>query len=142
MINFLIVTHGDFGAYLIEAAENIVGPQPEGVLFVPLSNRLSLEEARARISTAIARLESPDGLILLIDMLGGTPGNIILPLVRNKPRVAVLGGCNLYMLISGFAQRRNLPFEQLSEKMLRDGIKSISDVKQLFMAKLRPITSF
>ena len=53
MINFIIVTHGEFGAYLVEAAEGIVGRQAEGVRVVPTSSRQSIGEIRQRVEHAL-----------------------------------------------------------------------------------------
>jgi len=132
MINLLIVTHGEFGAYLLEAAESIIGRQAEGVKALSISSRLSLEEVRLRLEKAVEELLSRDGLVLLTDMPGGTPGNLALPLAKAKPNVAIVSGLNLYMLISAFKNRKDLALPALVEKIVSDGRRSISDVLEAF----------
>ena len=137
MINFLVITHGDFGSYAVEAAETIVGEQKKGVCSVAITPRMTLPEARARVDRAVRELLSPDGLIILTDIPGGTPANICIPLVKDKPRVAVLSGLNLYMLITGFSNR-DLPFEDLTQKMLKNSANSIVDLHKLFLSRTGP----
>ena len=82
MINLLIVTHGEFGAYLVEAAESIAGPQARGVRVVSISSRIGVSEIRERVRRAIDELRGPEGLILFTDMPGGTPSNLAFPLIK------------------------------------------------------------
>jgi PTS system mannose-specific IIA component len=134
MINFIIVTHGEFGAYLVEAAEGIVGRQTHGVRVVATSSRQSVGEIKRRIESALAELANPDGVILFTDMPGGTPNNLSFPLVRNERRVEMISGVNLYMLISAFGQREQMPLEKLVEKIVADGQKSIRDIRAMFLS--------
>jgi PTS system mannose-specific IIA component len=135
VINFLIVTHGEFGAYLAEAAESIVGRQEEGVKVLSISARVAVAELRERIRRAIADLSGADGLILFTDMPGGTPSNLAFPLVQNAPRTEMVTGVNLYMLVSAFGHRTDLPLPALVEKVLADGQKSVCDVRRRFLAR-------
>ena len=140
MINFIIVTHGEFGAYLVEAAEGIVGRQAQGVRVVATSSRQSVAEIRQRIERALAELSGPDGVLLLTDMPGGTPNNVSFPLIRGEKRVEMVSGVNLYMLISAFGGRDKLPLEKLAAKVVADGQKSIRDIRAMFLsaAEARP----
>lgn len=136
MIHLLIVTHGEFGAYLVEAAEEIVGPQEEGVQVVSISARQSIEEVKARVAAAVQGLSGGDGLVVFTDMPGGTPTNAVLPAVSGLGgRVRVLSGFNLYMLVSAFNHRRGLTLEELAARLLEDGRKSIVDVGQAFQSR-------
>ena len=129
MVNFIIVTHGEFGAYLVEAAEEIVGRQKEGVRCVGISPRLGVEEVRARVKAAVDELRGKDGLVIFNDMPGGTPCNVSLPLCKDMHNVSVLAGVNLYMLITAFNSRAELPLKELTEKVLSAGRRSIADLK-------------
>jgi len=134
MINFVIVTHGEFGAYLVEAAESIVGRQSQGVRVVGISPRLSVPEIRERIEKAVRELAGGDGMILFTDMPGGTPSNLSFPVVKDAPRVEMISGVNLYMLVSAFNHRGDTPLPNLVEKVLADGQKSIRDIRHMFLA--------
>ena len=131
MINFIVVTHGEFGAYLVEAAEGIVGRQG-GVRAIATSSRLSVPEIRGKISRALRELAGPDGTILFTDMPGGTPNNLSFPLVKDAPRTEMISGVNLYMLVAAFSHRDRLTLERLVEKIAADGQKSIRDVRRMY----------
>ena len=135
MINFLVVTHGEFGAYLVEAAEGIVGRQTRGVRVVATSTRQSMPEIKARLEKALDDLAAgAEGTLVFTDMPGGTPNNLAFPLVKERPRVEMISGVNLYMLVSAFSHRDRLTLAALVDKVLADGQKSIKDIRRLFLA--------
>ena len=133
MINFIVVTHGEFGAYMIEAAEGIVGRQGSGVRAIATSSRLSVPEIRGKIARALRELANPDGTIVFTDMPGGTPNNLSFPLVKDAARTEMISGVNLYMLVCAFSHRDRLPLERLVEKITADGQKSIRDARKMFL---------
>ncbi len=135
MINFIVVTHGEFGAYLVEAAESIVGRQLGGVRAISISSRLSVPEIRERLRRAVQELRSPDGLILFSDMPGGTPNNLAFPALKDEARTEMISGVNLYMLVSAFSHRESLPLAELVRKVTADGQKSIRDIRQMFLSR-------
>jgi len=79
VVGILLVTHGEFGAYLLEAAEEIVGRDPHALVRpVAISRRIPLAEVRQRLRVEIERMleqSRGDGVLTLCDMLGGTPCN-------------------------------------------------------------------
>jgi len=134
VINFIVVTHGEFGAYLVEAAEGIVGRQAQGVRVVATSSRQPIEDIRRRIKRALAELSNPEGVLVFTDMPGGTPNNVSFPLIRDEKNVEMISGVNLYMLVSAFSNRSQLPLPRLVEKVVADGQKSIKDIRAMFVA--------
>jgi mannose/fructose-specific phosphotransferase system component IIA len=135
MINLIVVTHGEFGAYLIEAAEGIVGAQTAGLKNVSISPRMTLDRVKQCVSKAMEEMRSDDGLVFLIDMPGGTPMNVVLPLAKDVAKCAVICGVNINMMTSAFAYRRSLDFDKLQTKILEDGRKAICEVKSLLLKK-------
>ena len=135
MINLIVITHGEFGAYLIEAAEGIVGVQAAGLKTVSISPRMTLERVKQAAAKAIEEMRSEDGLIFLIDMPGGTPMNVVLPLAKDIAKCAVICGVNINMMTSAFAYRATLDFDRLAVKIVEDGRKAICEVKSLLIKK-------
>lgn len=135
MINIVVITHGEFGAYLIEAAEGIVGAQAEGLKNVSISPRMTLERVKECAAQAIEEMRSDDGLLFLLDMPGGTPMNVVLPLAKDIKKCAVICGVNINMVTSAFAYRGALDFEALTAKVMEDGRKAICEVKSLLLKK-------
>jgi mannose/fructose-specific phosphotransferase system component IIA len=134
LINFIVVTHGEFGAYLVEAAESIAGQQIQGLRVISISSRLSVPEIRERLSKAIKDLRTPDGLILFTDMPGGTPSNISFPLIKDEPNAEMISGVNLNMLVCAFSHREDLALALLVEKLMTDGQKAIKDIRKMFVS--------
>ncbi len=137
MVNFIVITHGEFGAYLIEAAEAIVGEQAQGVRSVSISPRHSIEEVRERFRAALEQLDGPDGLIVVSDMPGGTPTNVALPLIKDRARAEMVSGLCLYMLVVGFTQRRERGARELAGAMVEAAQRSAQDMKALLAAGKR-----
>lgn len=135
MVNLIVITHGDFGAYLVEAAEHIAGPQNEGLKTVCVSSRMSFEMVSKIVSAAAEEFACDDGIIFLVDMPGGTPMNVSFPVAEKIEKSAVICGINLSMVVSAFSNRRSMPFEALVEKIQNDGKKSICEVKGLLHKK-------
>ena len=136
MINIIVITHGEFGAYLIEAAEGIVGVQHEGLKNISIAPRMSLDKVTSVTEAAIAEMRSEDGLLFLIDMPGGTPMNVALPLAKDIAKSAVICGVNINMLTSAFAYRKDLSFDGLVKKILEDGRKAVCEVKSLLLGRV------
>jgi len=97
MIGVIVVTHGRFATELVKAAQTIVGELPQFVA-VSIGWHDDPTVAREAISAAIARLQSPDGVLILTDMFGGTPSNLGLTFLEAN-RVEIITGVNLPMLI-------------------------------------------
>ena len=100
MIGGLIVTHGRLAIELLNAAEMIVG-EIHHVAAVSLGWHDDVDMATGMIEKAIERVRTPDGVLILTDMFGGTPTNISSTFLEDK--VEVVTGVNLPMLIK-FAQ--------------------------------------
>src|SRR5690606_8670295 len=57
-----------------------------------------IEQCRKHILEAVKRVDVGEGVVILTDMLGGTPSNLAIS-VMSQRKVEVLAGINLPMLI-------------------------------------------
>ena len=96
-IGVVVVTHGQLATELVNAAEAIVGDLPRFVA-VSIGWHDDVEDARVEIAKAIERVKTPDGVLLLTDMFGGTPANLGVTFL-DTDRIEVITGVNLPMLI-------------------------------------------
>ncbi|MCX5884472.1 MAG: hypothetical protein NT096_00920 [Proteobacteria bacterium] len=80
MVGVLIVTHGDLAQSLISTSELIIGElkMAGAVSIWPKENK---EAVRVRIQEEMAKVDEGDGVVILTDILGGTPTNQSLPLL-------------------------------------------------------------
>jgi PTS system mannose-specific IIA component len=105
MIGMVLATHGDLGRALIGAMEMIVGAQPlVAALSLQVDDRL--EDATSRLQQALDNTDEGDGVLVLTDMLGGTPSNLCLALIGGPRPVEVVSGVNLPMLLKAVQVRR------------------------------------
>ncbi len=135
MIPLIVVTHGEFGSYLIEAAEGIVGRQEAGVRSIGISSRVTVEEVSRKLKSALEEVGGEEGVVIAVDMPGGTPCNVVMPLIHKRSDVRVLSGLNLYMLVTAFNHRQKLALDVLADKMLSAGRRSINDIQSMLTAK-------
>ena len=92
----VIVTHGNLGDTLLETCGMITG-ENEDITSISVQAGDDFEKTRDRIADAIKEGRGDKGVILLVDMFGGTPSNISLSFL-NAEDIEVVTGVNLPML--------------------------------------------
>ncbi|WP_333779729.1 PTS sugar transporter subunit IIA, partial [Falsiroseomonas oryzae] len=97
MIGLVIVTHGRLAEELRSAMEHVVGPQ-KAVATVCIFPDDKLETRREDIRVAIGQVDQGDGVVVLTDILGGTPSNLAFQLC-DRTRIEVIAGVNLPLLV-------------------------------------------
>jgi len=95
-IGILIITHGSLADALLETCRMITG-ENENILSISVQAGDNVEKTRDLIAGAIDRIRGPKGVILLVDMFGGTPSNISLSFLGQED-IEVVTGVNLPML--------------------------------------------
>jgi PTS system mannose-specific IIA component len=122
MVGVILVTHGQFGMHLLEAAQTILGPQQQ-CAHIAVEGAVDMATLLADLKGAVKRLETGDGVIILTDMFGGTPSNIGLSLLQ-PGKVDVLTGVNLPMLLRILGMR-DQELTQLAQNAKSAGIQGI-----------------
>jgi PTS system mannose-specific IIA component len=107
MIGVVLVTHGRLAAEFRSALEHVVGPQRQ-IEAVTIGPDDDIEQCRNDIIEAVKRVDSGEGVAILTDMFGGTPSNLAIS-VMSRPKVEVLAGINLPMLIKLAKVREHSP---------------------------------
>ena len=97
MIGKLILTHGGLARELLQAA-NVIAGRLAGFEALSLDWSEGFDEARAKVSTALERLDQGQGVLILADMYGGTPCNLAMTFFQ-EGKVEVLTGVNLPMVL-------------------------------------------
>lgn len=120
MIGILVVTHGDVAKELVNALEMIVGKQ-EKVQALSIDWEVDVDKAKGHIGKAIAQCGRKNVLVLT-DMFGGTPTNLVLPFAGED--VEVVTGVNLPMLIKA-CQIRNKPLGEVARLVCAQGRESV-----------------
>ena len=97
MIGLVLVTHGRLAEELRHAMEHVVGPQ-RAVATVCIGPDDDMEQRREDIRGCIASVDQGDGVVVLTDILGGTPSNLAISLCDPR-HMDVIAGVNLPLLV-------------------------------------------
>jgi len=97
----LLASHGQFAQYALESAQMIMGPQ-ENCEFLTVSVDDTLDNSKKLIKEKVKNLETEKGLIIIVDVFGGTPSNISSELLLQSENVLVVTGLNLPLLLNVF----------------------------------------
>ena len=129
MIGMVLVTHGRLAAEFIAALEHVVGAQKQ-VAAICIGAEDDMEARRQDILRRISEVDTGDGVVLLTDMFGGTPSNLAIS-VMDRPRVEVVAGVNLPMLIKLASLRQNEGLQRSVSGAQEAGRKYINVASQL-----------
>ncbi len=133
-VGVILVTHVDYGAGLLRAAETILGPLQD-CSSIQVDATLDVAETVSRLKEAVALLDQGKGVIILTDMFGGTPTNLSLSLLGGG-QIEVVTGVNLPMLLKVFENRRT-ELQNLAELALDAGRKGIVSAGSILRAKAK-----
>src|SRR3954447_16223477 len=124
-VGLVIVTHGDCGEDLLEAAGEIVGPVPSSTaVSVPMSERF--ETIVARVARACDEVDRGAGVLILADVHGSSPFRACLAMLDGTRAVEIVCGVNLPMLIKlATCDRGGLRPAEVAELVKEVGKRSI-----------------
>lgn len=103
MKGILLISHGEMAKGMIDSISLFFGDL-EQLDYLCLNKEDNPEQFKEQMLEKISKLDSGDGVIILADILGGTPCNQSAYLV--KENITVLTGMNLGMLISVMTSRQ------------------------------------
>jgi len=106
MIGILLVTHGEIGKSLIDCAAHILDNYPISVESVSINSNDDLHKYSDIISKKIKNLESGHGVLIMTDIYGATPCNLLNKFIEEN-KVEVVTGINLPMLIKAISDRKD-----------------------------------
>jgi PTS system ascorbate-specific IIA component len=123
MIGILIVAHGAFGEAIIHSASHVLGKRPLRVRQVGVTVHDDPEAILPQALNLVKELNEGDGVLVLTDIYGATPGNIALRLLV-PGKVEGISGVNLPMLIRALTYR-DQGLATVVEKALSGGTEGV-----------------
>jgi PTS system mannose-specific IIA component len=123
MIGILVIAHGTLGESLIHCASHVMGTRP------PLMRQLGVgthDDPAALLPQAqrlVKELDEGQGVLILSDIYGATPCNMVGRLLE-PGRVEGVAGVNLPMLVRALTYR-NESLKMLVEKALSGGREGV-----------------
>ena len=120
----IVMGHGHFASGITSLLELIMGSQPdyEALDFPAESDK---EDLKKRLNTVLERLERNEQIIILADLFSGTPFNVAMEIVTEKPNLKLYYGLNLGMLMELISRRMFQGDAELSEGLIEIGRQQI-----------------
>ena len=98
MIGVLIVTHGEIGTSLLDSASQILGSRPAQISTLSVWRQDDPDDLVLRARELMEQIEAGDGVLILTDIFGATPGNVVSKLLQDG-KVEGVSGVSLPMLL-------------------------------------------
>ena len=106
MIGIVLAAHGSLPEALLASTRMIFG-EPIQTASVSLMPGDSLEGLIGRLRAAVEEVNRGDGVLILLDMFGGTPANAAALISQQIDNTHAVTGANLPMLLETFLQRES-----------------------------------
>ncbi|TDR73284.1 PTS galactosamine/N-acetylgalactosamine transporter subunit IIA [Paludibacterium purpuratum] len=103
MISLILSGHGHIASGLNEAITQVFGAQPE-LFVVDFPEGIGTEQLERDLRAALARCANPQVLIVT-DLLGGSPFRTAARLVQERPGIEVVAGMNLALFADMLFER-------------------------------------
>ncbi|ABI77111.1 PTS system IIA component, mannose/fructose/sorbose (Man) family [Hyphomonas neptunium ATCC 15444] len=129
MIGIVVVSHGRLAHELVAAAEHVVG-RLWRARAVSIDSDDDLDLKREHILAAVKACDAGRGVIVLTDMFGGTPSNLVLS-IRGSVPMEIVSGANLPMLIKLAEVREVLSLEEAAIAAAEGGRKYVTIASEL-----------
>lgn len=120
MIGIVIVAHGGLAQEYLAAVEHVIGPQSH-VKTVAIGAECNRDRKQADICEAADAVDEGDGVVVVVDLFGGSPSNLALGACGTGDR-KILAGANLPMLIK-LSKSRHMPIADAVAHALDAGKK-------------------
>lgn len=104
MIGILIITHGALGESLMECATHVLGKTPEQLASLAVSSQDEPNNILLKALELVAQVNSGEGVLVLSDMYGATPCNVVAKILQ-PGLVEGVAGVNLPMLVRAMTYR-------------------------------------
>lgn len=128
MKGILIVSHGNLAEGMMNTVELFYSNLKQ-FGFCALYSDEGPEKFEEKVKKSINEVDSGEGVIVFIDLFGGTPFNVIVKSMLDG--IDVLAGFNLSMILETLSKRENDNFELSA--VLESGKEAIVDGKILLM---------
>ena len=104
MIGVLLVTHGEIGTALLNSASQILGAPPAQVMTLSVWRQDDPDDLILRARELLEQIDAGDGVLVLTDIFGATPGNVVSRLLADN-HVEGVSGVSLPMLLRVLTSR-------------------------------------
>jgi PTS system mannose-specific IIA component len=108
-----LISHGTFAQGALECVELLAGKQ-ENVEVLSVFLESDVNKLREYLNALYENHNQGNGVLILVDMVGGTPWNLAAYLALSKKDVVVYAGFNISVLLEVFSNRK-LPLDAIGK---------------------------
>lgn len=123
MVGILIVAHGSLGDSLLHCAAHVLGGPPVLIRQIGVTTADDPATVVAQGRELVKLLDEGDGVLVLTDVYGATPGNIAARLLE-PGKVEGIAGVSLPMLVRALTYR-NEPLRTVVAKAMSGGVEGV-----------------
>ena len=106
MVGILLLTHAPLANAFVEAATHVFRARPDRLEAIDVRADQDTAEVNRIAQEAITRLDDGSGVLVITDVMGGTPSNCTLKLC-NPGHIEVIAGISLPMLLRALTYRND-----------------------------------
>ena len=103
MVGFLLMSHGDLSKGIIDTCGCIIG-HPDKTEYLTLAIEDDISVFEKNMNRIIDELDDGDGVLVMVDVLGGTPCNKASMQLKNK-KIEIIAGINFPMVLAAYEAR-------------------------------------
>jgi PTS system mannose-specific IIA component len=134
-VGLVLAAHGELAGQLVDSARMIVGDQVP-IQTVHLDMDTNLDGLCTCMLDAVDAAEQGAGVLILIDLFGGTPSNAAAMCLQQR-HCGVVSGVNLPMLLEVLmAIEQGQGLDDLSHTALQAGLSGIIDVRERLQSRI------
>lgn len=125
----ILVSHGKFANGLNDALSMLAGNR-EDILSVGLENGKSVDEFTALFTEKVKDISTDDEVILLGDIIGGSPlTNATNVLVNKGIKTVILGGMNLPLALTSVLMKDTVSLDEIADQVLEQARMAMQEFK-------------
>lgn len=125
----ILVSHGKFANGLDDALSMLAGNR-EDILSVGLENGKSVDEFVALFTEKVKDISTDDEVILLGDIIGGSPlTNATNVLVNKGIKTVILGGMNLPLALTTVLMKDTVSLDEIADQVLEQARMAMQEFK-------------
>jgi N-acetylgalactosamine PTS system EIIA component len=124
MNGLLVSGHGLFASGLRSSVKLIAGEQSH-IEYVDFQEIDSMTDLEDKLKSAFDRLKECEGVLVLCDLVGGSPFKTAVSLTRGRDDAMVIGGANLSMILETAIMKDTVPIDELKDRALSSGKEAI-----------------
>nr|WP_319556840.1 PTS galactosamine/N-acetylgalactosamine transporter subunit IIA [uncultured Vibrio sp.] len=127
MIAVILSGHGGFASGIEKAIHQVIGEQQQFIA-LDFPEESTTQQLEAQMRQAIEKIDSGEGIVVLTDLLGGTPFRTASLLSQERADIQVVTGTNLQMAAEMLLERDELKLIEFRDQAIECGHRGITSL--------------